>query len=204
MNAVADSEKRFNYLYGLINFIVVFGIVWLLWYVFMHPNTVMKLYTPMYGFALLVVLLSSIVLMTNVAGYFPFAEAQADQNRVGRGIMLTIVAIVLMLFIHYIVFWLFIGKLGIAYFSPSSIIASGGTGAEPYVARENTSTAIVYFFTAFLWMALFWNLGFGRWPWQDTSRGTLAGSRFFATVFFGSGNGGLTYFGVGGESQIII
>jgi hypothetical protein len=91
-----------------------------------------------------------------------------------------------MLFIHYVVFWLFIGKLGIAYFSPSSIIASGGTGAEPYVARENSSTAIVYFFTAFLWIALFWNVGFGRWPWLDTDRGTLAWSRLFAVVFFSS------------------
>jgi hypothetical protein len=186
MNSADSSGTRFNYLFGLINFIVVFGIVWLLWYLFMNPNTVMKLYTPMYGFALLVVLLSSIVLLTNVAGYFPFSEAEADHNRIGRGIMLTIVAILLMLFIHYVVFWLFIGKLGIAYFSPSSIIASGGTGAEPYVARENSSTAIVYFFTAFLWVALFWNLGFGRWPWLDTDRGTLAWSRLFAIVFFSS------------------
>jgi len=186
MNSADSSGTRFNYLFGLINFIVVFGIVWLLWYVFMNPNTVMKLYTPMYGFALLVVLLSSIVLLTNVAGYFPFSEAQTDQNRIGRGIMLTVVAVLLMLFIHYVVFWLFIGKLGIAYFSPSSIIASGGTGAEPYVARENSSTAIVYFFTAFLWIALFWNVGFGRWPWLDTDRGTLAWSRLFAVVFFSS------------------
>ncbi|MGD8667705.1 MAG: hypothetical protein PVI58_16995, partial [Desulfobacterales bacterium] len=105
-------------------------------------------------------------------------------NRIGRGILLTVAAFVLMLFIHYVILWYFIGKLGIAYFSPQSIIASGGTGAEPYVARENTSTAIVYFFTAFLWVALFWNLGFGRWPWQKVERGTLAWSRLFAILFF--------------------
>jgi hypothetical protein len=184
MNTAANTEKRFNYISGLINFIVVFGIVWFLWYIFMNPNTVLKLYTPMYGFALLVVLLSSIVLMTNVAGYFPFAESSAGSNRIGRGILLTIVAFILMLFIHYIVLWYFIGKFGIAYFSPQSIVASGGTGAEPFVARENTSTAIVYFFTAFLWIALFWNLGFGRWPWQNVGRGTLAWSRLFVILFF--------------------
>ena len=54
MNTVSNTEKRFNYLFGLINFMAVFGIVWFLWYIFMNPNTVMKLYTPMYGFALLV------------------------------------------------------------------------------------------------------------------------------------------------------
>jgi hypothetical protein len=184
MNTTINAEKRFNYGFGLINFVVVFGIVWLLWYIFMNPNTVMKLYTPMYGFALLVVLLSSIVLIANVAGYYPFAQPSDGGNRVGRGILLTVVAFVLMLFIHYVILWYFIGKLGIAYFSPQSIIASGGTGAEPYVARENTSTAIVYFFTAFLWVALFWNLGFGSWPWQKVERGTLAWSRLFAILFF--------------------
>ena len=184
MNTAINAEERFNYVFGLINFIVVFGIVWFLWYIFMNPNTVMKLYTPMYGFALLVVLLSSIVLIANVAGYFPFAEPSTANNRVGRGILLTIVAFILMLFIHYAIFWYFIGKLGIAYFSPQSIVASGGIGAEPFVARENASTAIVYFFTAFLWVALFWNLGFGRWPWQAVGRGPLAWSRLFAILFF--------------------
>ena len=184
MNTTINAEKRFNYGFGLVNFVVVFGIVWLLWYIFMNPNTVMKLYTPMYGFALLVVLLSSIVLIANVAGYYPFAEPSADGNRVGRGILLTVAAFVLMLFIHYVIFWLFIGKLGVAYFSPQSIVASGGTGAEPFVARENASTAIVYFCTAFLWVALFWNLGFGSWPWQKVERGTLAWSRLFAILFF--------------------
>jgi len=184
MNTEINVEKRFNYLFGLINFVVVFGIVWLLWYIFMNPNTVMKLYTPMYGFALLVVMVSSIVLMVNVADYFPFAAPLKSDNRVGRGILLTITAFILMIFIHYVVFWYFIGRLGVAYFSPQSIVVSGGTGAEPFVARENASTAIVYFFTAFLWIALFWNLGFGRWPWQTVGRGTLAWSRLFAILFF--------------------
>ena len=86
MDTAINAEKRFNYLFGLINFVVVFGIVWLLWYIFMNPNTVMKLYTPMYGFALLVVMLSSIVLIANVAGYYPFAKPTTDGNQVGRGI----------------------------------------------------------------------------------------------------------------------
>ena len=89
-----------------------------------------------------------------------------------------------MIGLNYIVFWGFIGKFGIAYFSPDSIVASGGIGAEPFVARENASTAIVYFFTAFLWMALFWDLGFGRWPWQNDTYGVQAWSKLFAILFF--------------------
>jgi hypothetical protein len=183
MEKATQDEHGFNYLFGLINLVVVFGIVWLLWYVFMNPDGVMKLYTPMYGFALVVVMLSSIILMTNVAEYYPFSPPGAE-GRVGKGIVLTVVAILLMFFIHYVVFWNFLGKFGIAYFSPESIVAAGGTGAEPFVARENASTAIIYYFTAFLWVALFWNLGFGHWPWQKADRGTLAFSRFFAVFFF--------------------
>lgn len=184
MGNAKQEERGFNYFFGLINFVAAFGIMWLLWYIFLNPNTVMKLYTPMYGFALLVVMLSSIVLITNVADYYPFSKPAAGEGRIGKGILLTIFAIVLMLFIHYVVFWNFLGKFGIAYFSPESIVASGGTGAEPFNARENASTAIIYYFTAFLWVALFWNLGFGRWPWQRADHGTLAFSRFFTIFFF--------------------
>lgn len=184
MENAKSVNKGFNYLFGLLNFVVVFGLVWLLWYIFMNPNTVLKLYTPMYGFALLVVMLSAIVLLTNVADYYPFSRPTLGGNRLGFGIKMTIASFLLMLFINYVVFWNFIGKFGIAYFSPDSIVASGGTGAEPFVARENASTAIIYYFTAFLWVALFWNLGFGRWPWQAADYGTLAFSRLFTISFF--------------------
>lgn len=184
MENAKQTENGFNYLFGLINFVVVFGIVWLLWYIFMNPNTVMKLYTPMYGFALVVVTLAMIVLLSNVFDYYPFRPPSSAANPVGTGILLTVAAVVLMLLVHYVFFWNFIGKFGIAYFSPDSIVASGGTGGEPWNARENASTAIIYFFTAFLWVSLFWNLGFGRWPWQKVDRGTLAFSRLFTILFF--------------------
>jgi hypothetical protein len=85
---------------------------------------------------------------------------------------------------HYLIFWNLIGKFAVAYFSPASIVASGGIGAEPFVARENASTAIVYFCAAFLWLALFWNLGFHQWPWQKTNPSTRLGSKFITILLF--------------------
>jgi hypothetical protein len=185
MNELMDSDKKFNYLLGLINLIAIFCIVWLLWYVFMNPNAVMKLYTPMYGFSLVVAFITVIVLIHQVADDYPFAKGgSAGSGLFQRGILLTIVSFVLMLFLVYGFFWNFIGKFGIAYFSPQSIITSGGIGAEIFVARENASTAIVYYCTAFLWIALFWNVGFKNWPWQDASRGVRAASKLFAILFF--------------------
>lgn len=182
-----QSQKKTenaNPFLGLINLVAVFIIVWILWYVFMHPNGVMGLYTPMFGFSLVVTLLASIVLMVNVLGSWPFNQPEATESRVPRGILMTFVAVVLMLFIVFVVFWNFIGAFGVAYFSPESIIAAGGTGAEPWNARENASTAIVYALTAFLWWALFWIPAFGNYPWQNDSRGTVSWSRFFAVMFF--------------------
>ncbi len=144
MNSNAHNGIRFNYLFGLINLAAVFCIVWLLWYVFMNPNAVMRLYDPMYGLSLILVFLASIVLMINVADYYPF-QAKGS-NVITRGIILVVVSILLTLFIYYIIFWNFIGRLGVAYFSPQSIVASGGIGAEPYNARMNASMGHPLFF----------------------------------------------------------
>jgi amino acid transporter, AAT family len=182
MNSNAHNGRRFNYLFGLINLAAVFCIVWLLWYVFMNPNAVMRLYDPMYGLSLILVFMAGMVLMINVADYYPFQAG--GSNVITRGIILVAVAFLLMLFIYYIVFWNFIGRLGFAYFSPQSIVASGGIGAEPLNARMIAAIAILYFCVAFLWWAMFWSLGFGRWPWTNTSRGVLAWSRFFTVMFF--------------------
>ena len=178
---VTDStENRFNYFFGLINLIGVFCIVWFLWYFFMNPDAVMKLYTPMYGFSLIVVFLSGIILMTKVLDYNAWFENPSDnQHVVLMGLAGTFIAFLLMIFINYLVFWGFIGKFGIAYFSPDSIVAGGGIGAEPFAARENASTAILYYFTAFLWMALFWqkSVNFGCFlGWTGTNEDVSSGS----------------------------
>ena len=185
MNRDAPADGKFNYIFGLINLAVIFCLVWFLWYIFMHPNGVMKLYTPMYGFALVAMLLCSIVLLSNVLDIRrPQDLPDGGMNFVVRGIILCVVSVILALFITYGVFWNFIGKFGIAYFSPEAIVVSGGTGAEPYVARENACTAIIYFGTAFLWVALAWDQGFGSWPWLKVSHGVRAWSKLLAVMLF--------------------
>jgi len=179
-----ENGGPFNYLLGLINAVAAFFLVWLLWYIFMNPNAVLKLYTPMYGFALVVTFVAAILTITTIADFYPFGPRSSVQAPVARGLYLTVAAIVLTMVLFYGIFWGFVGKFGIAYFSPKSIIASGGVGAEFFVARENACTAIVYFLTALIWMTLFWKTGFGLWPWQNADRGMAAWSRFFTIFFF--------------------
>jgi AAT family amino acid transporter len=184
MQTKAEKGYGFNYLLGMITFVGSFLLVWLLWYVFMNPNAVLKLYTPMYGFALVVFFVAAILLVTHVAYFYPFGDPSSGQRSLGQGVLLTLICIGVMLLLFFGVFWGFLGRLGIAYFSPKSIVAGGGVGAEFFVARENACTAMIYYMTAFVWMAIFWKAGFGRWPWGKASASVAAWSRFFTLFFF--------------------
>ncbi len=94
-----------------------------------------------------------------------------------RGVLAATLAVALTVLVVHGLFWGFLGRFGVTYFSPSAIVAAGGVGAEFTNARENASTAIVYFAAAFLWLSLVLPLGFGSWPWQATTPGVRAFSR---------------------------
>lgn len=179
MATAPPAERSASPIYGLINLAAVFALVCGLWYVLLHPNGVMALYTPMYGFSLVVAFVASIVLIGKVVDCYPLEDTA--MGSVARGIVLTAAAVVMTLILVYGFFWGFIGRFGITYFSPYSIIAAGGVGAEIFNARENASTAIVYVFAVFLWIALFWSVGFKKWPWIDVPPGPAALARL-ATI----------------------
>ncbi len=173
-----EASRKYGSVSGVISFLCISALVCILWYVFMHANGVMKLYTPMYGFSLVAMLMVSVVMISKVIDFYPFSnKAVEGPLRLVRGLALSAIAVIFALFMVYVVFWNFLGKYGIAYFSPESIVSSGGTGAEPFNARENASTAIIYFCAAFLWWSLVWRLGFSNWPWAGSSRGVIAWSR---------------------------
>lgn len=160
---------------GFINLAAVFAIVAGLWYVFLHPNGMFAFYTPMYGFSLVVALVAAIVLIAKVAEFYPLQGITVAQPL--RGIVFTALAVLITILIVHGFFWNFIGRFGITYFSPDSIVATGGVGAEFFSARENASTAIIYVLAAFLWIALVWSAGFGNWPWLENPAGVRAWSR---------------------------
>src|SRR5512133_3158808 len=56
---------------GAVNAAVVLAVSWPLWFLLLHPNGILKLYTPMYGFALVAVLVGVLVAMTRVAEGWP-------------------------------------------------------------------------------------------------------------------------------------
>jgi hypothetical protein len=160
---------------GAVNLAAAFGVTWALWLVVLHPNGVLKLYTPMYGFSLVTVLVAVLVAMARVGEGWPFRGSRLAAPV--RGALATALAVALTALVVHGFFWGFLGRFGVTYFSPTAIIAAGGVGAEFTNARENASTAIVYFAAAFLWLSLVLSLGFGSWPWQSAPPNVRAFSR---------------------------
>jgi len=158
-----------------VNLAGAFLVTWAVWYVFLHPNGVMKLYTPMYGFSLVVVLTTVVVAMASFGEGWPRLEGVA--SRPVRGVARSAIAVVLALLVVHGFFWSFLGRYGVTYFSPRAIVAAGGVGAEFFNARENASTAIVYLSAAFLWIGMVLTIGFGTWPWSASTPGVRAFSR---------------------------
>ena len=162
-------------LLGALNLAGTFGVTWAVWLLVLHPNGVLKLYTPMYGFSLVTVLVAVLVAMARVGEGWPFRDSRPAPPL--RGVLATAVAVALTALVVHGFFWGFLGRFGVTYFSPKAIVAAGGVGAEFFNARENASTAIVYFSAAFLWLSLVLSLGFGSWPWQSAPPNVRAFSR---------------------------
>jgi hypothetical protein len=175
-DAVAAQEAvTGRLLAGALNVLATLALSAALWFVLLHPDGVLKLYTPMYGFSLVAVLAAVIVSMARIGDGWPLHRARWP--RPVRGLALTAGAIALTALVVYAFFWGFLGRFGVTYFSPPAIVAAGGVGAEFFNARENASTAIVYFTAAFLWFAVALPVGLGAWPWQRLEPGARAFSR---------------------------
>lgn len=181
MKSLDYSKSGFTYQMGFANFAGMFCLAWLSWYVFLNPNGIFKLFRlSIYGLSIVTVFFSSIVMMIYVIEYYPFKIEK--MNTFNRGVFLLIISVILATLIYYLIFRNFIGRFGIAYFSPTSIVASGGVGAEPLNALFQSSKAIFYFHFAFLWIVFFWNLGFNRWPWNDCSRSVSSWSKLITII----------------------
>jgi AAT family amino acid transporter len=181
MKSYRSKTDKFNYLGGFANFVVVALIVWLLYRLFLHPEPIIKTVATFNGLSLEFVFFSSVVMIAYTIGFYPAAIEK--MNSVFRGVLLLFVSILFAAFIYFILFRSIIGKLAVAYFNPNSILASGGTGAEPLNALMQSSDAIFYFHIGFIWMAFLWKLSAGNWPWNDCTHSVVAFSRSITILF---------------------
>jgi hypothetical protein len=172
------SDERFNYPLGVATFVGFILVNLAFWRFFFAPtHGVMKLFTPMYGLSIVAFLLFCIICLSDIF------ELNNTQISLGRGMLLSLASLALFYLVYYGFFWNFLGRFGVTYLSPQSIIRAGGTGAEIWNARENASTAITYLATALIFVTLVWDSGLRSWPWDGVTRPVRGWSRFFAVSF---------------------
>lgn len=172
-----QSSKKPNYLLGSAMFLGVAVFTIAAWYVFFNPKGIMKLYTPMYGFAMVVILLAMVITLAELFEGWPMRNSAAESLSLVKGIVLTGISLVLTWLVMFGLFHNLIGMYGITYFSPAAIVATGEVGTEIFNARENSSTALIYLFATFIWLSIAWKTCFKCWPWHNQSLGTLGFSR---------------------------
>jgi hypothetical protein len=172
-----EPLQKPNHLLGLVSFIGIAVLNIAAWYLFFNPKGVMRLYTPMYGFSMVVILLAMVITVADLFDGWPLRRAAGEPLSFPRGLLLTGLALVLAYAVMFGLFHNLIGRFGVTYFSPSAIVATGETGSEIFNARENSSTALVYLFATYIWIAIAWKTSFKDWPWHGENAATVGFSR---------------------------
>lgn len=172
-----EPAEKPTYFLGVASFLGLAALNIAAWYLFFNPKGVMRLYTPMYGFAMVVILLAMVVTVADLFDGWPLRRAAGDPLSLPQGLLLTGLALGLAYAVMFGLFHNLIGRFGITYFSPSAIVATGETGSEIFNARENSSTALVYLFATYIWMAIAWKTSFKGWPWNGEKLATVGFSR---------------------------
>ena len=172
-----EPLQKTNYLLGVVSFIGIAVLNIAAWYLFFNPKGLMRLYTPMYGFSMVVILLAMVVTLADLFDCWPLRRTPGERLSLLRGLLLTILALCLTWAVMFGLFHNLIGRFGITYFSPSAIVATGETGSEIFNARENSSTALIYLFATYIWIAIAWKTSFKGWPWNGQKLATVGFSR---------------------------
>lgn len=180
----AKPSPKINYLLGIAAFTGVSVLNIAAWYLLFNPRGVLRLYTPMYGFAMVVILLAMAITVTELFDCWPLRRKSGDRLSPLQGVALTALTLLLTWAVMFGLFHNLIGKFGITYFSPAAIVATRETGSEIFNARENSSTALIYLFAAYIWIAIGWKNSFRGWPWKGQDLATLGFSRLMTVSVF--------------------
>ena len=177
---------------GLVNLALMLAVFMGLWYVFMDPRGIIRMYTPMYGYAYVQWLLVSVLTVHFVFRLWPFQRGAflAGKPSVLKGLIFALLSAALMLFMVDGVFKLFLGNLAVPYFSEEKLLA---LKQNAFTAREYAHQAITMYGGI---MALFiplWIIHLGNWPACEIKNGKGYMTSFFL-IFSLAGLGFLVLF----------
>lgn len=154
---------------------------YVLWYVFMHTQGILRWYTPLYGFMYISVVLLATIWQAYVLNYWPLKTSWLEScHPVTKGAVLVFINVVLVGVLIWGIFYNVFGKLSLPYLSWPALEE---IGVYSYVAREYSSQAILMVATVASFISPILIICFEGYPWQSLSAGTRSFSQGVTALF---------------------
>ena len=183
MNYLEDRVLKSKYPLGVSaigSLLLTLVVFYITWWVFQHPEGILRLYTPFVGYMYARWWLVVLIWIGYVMLFWPFSKKWLDDTHpLIKGTVLTAFSAAVVLFVVFIIFDLFFGHLGIRYFSAEKLEQI--PKVTGFFAEEYASTAIMMVAVTASWLAPAWVVSFGRSPWQDVKQPYQGFSILFVT-----------------------
>lgn len=152
---------------GFLNLLVMVVTTIALWWIFFSNGGIFKLYTPLFGFSLVIWMLLIIMWQTEFFDYWPFSNRFiAESHPLLKGGVLTGTTLLLYLILIIGILFFIIGQYGVTYFNWHSLTKYGKLGQDVMSTRETTSWSFICLSVPFLWLTTVSIVGVGKglWP----------------------------------------
>ena len=148
---------------GLVDLILMLAVFMGIWYVFMDPRGILRMYTPMYGYAYVQWFLVSVLTVHFVFRLCPFQNSSflTKTPPLIKGLLFSIVAAALMLLIVDGIFKIVLGNLAVPYFSEETLLS---LKQNAFTAREYAHQAITMYGGITALFIPLWIIHLNNWP----------------------------------------
>ena len=176
-------EARFGLLgSGLLNMAILFGVFFALWYVFMNPKGILRMYTPMFGYSYIQWLLIGVLSTVLIYRYWPISqEFLAEKHPLFKGLLLLALNLIFSVVMVKVVLQTIVGHLGVSYFS-ETVLES--LKINPYNSREYSSMAALMMGAMAAMIIPIWSLHFYNWPERAIKTPSGKHTSFLLVLFF--------------------
>ncbi len=148
---------------GLANLAVWIVAVLVVWWIVFSNQGVVKLYTPLLGFSLVIWTLLIMLWLAELFDFWPFSRRFLQSaHPLTKGAVFTATTLAIYLVLIFGIVFFIIGKLGITYFNWNSLMEFGKLGQDMTSVRENTSWAMLCLSIPFFLVSVWFMRGLGK------------------------------------------
>jgi amino acid transporter, AAT family len=153
---------------AIVSLLFTLAIFYASWWIFQDPRGFMRMYTPYVGYMYTRWLLIVLIWMVYLFGYWPFKKAWLEKTHpVMKGVVLTVISVVLLIILIKVFFEGFLGNYGITYFNPDQL--NKLPGVTEFFAIEYAALACLMFAAIASWLSPSWIVAMEGSPWQNSA-----------------------------------